>query len=44
MRTSELQVPHFRLLPARGSIRPREEQVFFQDDPDFSKMFVSARF
>jgi hypothetical protein len=40
MRTSELQVPHFRLLPARGSIRPREEQVFFPDDPDFSKMFV----
>jgi hypothetical protein len=37
MRTRELQVPHFRLLPNRGALRPREEQVFFQDDPDFFK-------
>lgn len=40
MRTSELQLPHFRLLPTWGSLRPREEQVFFQEDPDFSRMFI----
>ena len=40
MRTRELQVPHFRLLRSRGSLRPREEQVVFQDDPDFARMFV----
>jgi hypothetical protein len=42
MRDRELQVPHFRLLPNRGgsSLRQRDEQFIFQDDPDFSKIFV----
>lgn len=40
MRTSELHVPHFRLLQPWGSLRPREEQVVFQNDPDFARMFI----
>ena len=40
MRSSELQVPHFRLQLTRGRLRLREEQVYFQDDPDFSRMFI----
>ena len=40
IRTRELQVPPFRLFPTRGFLRLRENQVFFQDDPDFSKMIV----
>ena len=39
MRTGNLQVPHFRLRPARGWLRTRKEQGLFQDDPDFSSMF-----
>lgn len=40
MRTLELQVPHFRLLRSRGSLHPQEEQVVFQNDPDFARMFI----
>jgi len=40
MRTSELQVSHFKLLAIGGSLRRREEQVSFQEDPDFSRIFM----
>ena len=40
IRARKLQVPHFRLLATGGSLRPRDAQVSFQDDPDFSKTFV----
>jgi len=40
MRTHELQIPHFRLLRSRNALRLQEEQVVFQDDPDFDRMFV----
>ena len=40
MRIRELQIPHFRLLRSRGALRPQEEQVVFQNDPEFARMFV----
>jgi hypothetical protein len=40
MRTGELQVPHFRLWPAGGWLRPPKEQVVFPDDPEFARRFI----
>ena len=40
IRTGELQVPRFRLLPARKNLRLLKGQVHFQEDPEFSKRFV----
>jgi len=38
MRTSELQVPHFRLLPARAPYGREKSRSFFRTTPIFSKM------